>query len=211
LRLYAAVQDLMLSRTVWMLRNVGLSGGLDELVGRFRTGVEALAAAVPDLLAPEQAAERLRRIEALRAEGLPADLATRMTDLPALAAAPDAVLVAERTGIDVVAAAATLFALGRTFGLSALKAGAAGVAVADRFERLALDRAVDGLDLALRRLAVDLVPRFGAGDAGVAAWRASEAAEIERVRRFVAEIAAGTVTLAKLTLAQSLIGDLVRG
>ena len=50
-----------------------------------------------------------------------------------------------------------------------------------------------------------------AGAAAVEAWVAPRKADVERVRMSVNEIANSGLTLSKLTVAASLLGDLVRG
>src|SRR5437763_9339169 len=42
--LYAAVEDLLLDRIVWFVRNVDISKGLAEVVEHYRAGIEAVAA-----------------------------------------------------------------------------------------------------------------------------------------------------------------------
>jgi glutamate dehydrogenase len=49
-----------------------------------------------------------------------------------------------------------------------------------------------------------------AGAAAVEAWAAPRQADVERVRMSVNEIAGSGLTLAKLTVTASLLGDLVR-
>ena len=44
LDLYAAVQDLLLDRIIWFLRNVDLTKGLADLVAHYRDGIAAVAA-----------------------------------------------------------------------------------------------------------------------------------------------------------------------
>src|SRR5207244_2221424 len=58
LELHAAVQDLLLDRIVWFLRNVDLSPGLAGVVEHYRAGIEAMAAALADVLPGEAAATR---------------------------------------------------------------------------------------------------------------------------------------------------------
>jgi glutamate dehydrogenase len=50
-----------------------------------------------------------------------------------------------------------------------------------------------------------------AGAAAVEAWVASRRDEVERVRMAVHEIAASGLTLSKLSVAASMLGDLARG
>ena len=67
LDLYAAVQDLLLDRIIWFLRNVELAKGLADVVAHYRDGIAAVAAALDDALSPE-CVERTRRA-AERADG----------------------------------------------------------------------------------------------------------------------------------------------
>ncbi|HRJ69448.1 MAG TPA: NAD-glutamate dehydrogenase, partial [Beijerinckiaceae bacterium] len=58
--LYAAVQDVLVGRMAWFLRNTDLTSGLGPLVARFRQGVEAARLAVATALPAEFARERDR-------------------------------------------------------------------------------------------------------------------------------------------------------
>ena len=82
--------------------------------------------------------------------------------------------------------------------------------MSDYFDRLALDRALDSIGEAERRLAAAMATNGAAGAAAVEAWAAPRKADVERVRMSVNEIAGSGLTLAKLTVAASLLGDLVR-
>jgi glutamate dehydrogenase len=209
LALYAAVQDTVLDRMVWFIRNIDLQGELAPVVARFRPGVEQVAKALPKLLSQDQAAERARRIEALAGEGVPKPLASRIAGLPGLSASADAVIVSERSGIGVAEATATLFALDEAFGLGRLRAAAEVIAPADRYENLAIDRALDSLDLSLRRIGIEVTAGGGSGRPAVEAWFTSRAAA-GRVAASLQEMTATAFSQAKLTLAASLIADLAR-
>ena len=63
LKLYAAVQDLLLDRLVWFLRNADLSKGLAGVVEHYREGIAALTEALDKALPPEAAAARAARDE----------------------------------------------------------------------------------------------------------------------------------------------------
>ena len=97
LELYAAVQDLLLDRLVWFLRNVDLSKGLADVVEHYRDGIAAVDAALDSALPKRPRRARGARMAELVRAGVPEALARRIADLPELAAAPDIVLVADRT------------------------------------------------------------------------------------------------------------------
>jgi glutamate dehydrogenase len=79
---------------------------------------------------------------------------------------------------------------------------------------LALDRALDSIGDAERRLTAAMVQEGAdskvSGVNAVQAWIARRAQEVERITAQVAEIAHSGLTLSKLTVAASLLGDLVR-
>ena len=96
LDLYAAVQDLLLDRLVWFLRNVDLKQGLEKIVAHYRDGIAQVAAALDGALSKEAMAARDAAVAELGKAGVPEALARRIASLPALKAAPDIVLVADR-------------------------------------------------------------------------------------------------------------------
>jgi glutamate dehydrogenase len=211
LELYAAVQDLLLDRLVWFLRNVDLSKGLAEIVEHYRAGIAAVDAALDGVLSVEALAARDARAADLAKAGVPEALALRIANLPALVAAPDVVLVADRTGKPVAEVAATYFAAGTFFRLDRIVGAARGIVVNDYFDRLALDRALDSIGEAERRLTAEMVGNGAVGASAVEVWVKPRAGEVERIRSAVHEIAGSGLTLSKLSVAASLLGDLVRG
>ena len=102
--------------------------------------------------------------------GVPADLARRLAGLPALTAAPDIVLVAERTRKDIADVTATYFAAESYFQLDRITRAAREIRTSDYFDRLALDRALDAIGDAERRMAAAMTGEGAAGAAAVAAW-----------------------------------------
>jgi glutamate dehydrogenase len=210
LELYQAVQDLLLDRLVWFLRNVDLTQGLDTIVGHYREGITAVEAALDTALPEAAAAVRATRIVELTRDGVPDALARRLATLPALASAPDIVMVADRTSQGVAAAAATYFATEAFFRLDAISNAARGIVISDYFDRLALDRALDSIGDAERRLTAAMAGNGAAGAHAVEAWVAPRKAEVDRIRMSVHEIANSGLTLSKLSVAASLLGDLVK-
>jgi glutamate dehydrogenase len=210
LSLYAAVQDLLLDRIVWFLRNVDLSQGLAGVVEHYRAGIDIMAGALADVLPGEAAATRNARIAALTEARVPYALARRLADLPLLAAATDVVLVADRTGKPIPEVAATYFAAGAFFKLDRIVGAARSISVSDYFDRLALDRSLDSIGAAERRLTAEMIGNGVAGPAAVDAWVKTRQGKVDRIRAAVDEIAGSGLTLSKLSVAASLLGDLVR-
>jgi len=211
LGLYAAVQDLLLDRLVWFLRNVDLSKGLAGAVDHYRKGIGGLVAALDRVLPKEAAAARTARIAGLAAAGVPQKLAARIGSISEAAAAPDMVLIADRTGKPIDMIAATYFAAEAWFRIDRVVVAARGIAVADYFDRLALDRALDAIGDAERRLTAAMVATGKSGEAAVAAWVEPRKGEVERIRASIHQIAGSGLTLSKLTVAASLLSDLAKG
>ncbi|MFL6797316.1 MAG: NAD-glutamate dehydrogenase [Xanthobacteraceae bacterium] len=210
LGLYQEVQDLLLDRLVWFLRNVDLTQGLEGIVAHYREGIAAVAAALDGALPEGAAALRKARTAELVRNGVPEPLARRIATLPVLASAPDIVLVCERSGQSVTAVTATYFATEAFFRVDQILSAARGIVIADYFDRLALDRALDSIGDAERRLTAAMAGNGVAGSAAVEAWVRPRHAEVERIRMSVTEIANSGLTLSKLSVAASLLGDLVK-
>ncbi len=210
LRLYAAVEDLLRDRLVWFLRNVDMSKGLAGVVEHHRNGIATLSQALNSALPPEAASARAARGAELQSAGVPEALARRIADLPELAAAPDIVLVADRTKKPVAEIAATYFAAQAYFRLERIVTAARAIAVSDYFDRLALDRSLDLIGDAERRLTAAMAETNASGAAAVEAWVAPRKAEVERIRASIHTIAGSGLTLSKLSVAASLLGDLAK-
>ena len=210
LELFATVQDLLLDRIVWFLRNVDLAQGLASVIEHYHAGVTAVAAALDSVLTDTARTARATRAAELASAGVPEAIARRIADLPALISASDIVLVADRSHKAVADVAATYFAAGAYFQLDRIAAAARGIQVSDYFDRLALDRALDTIGAAECRIAAEIMANGAAGAGAVDAWVTSRRDDVERVRMAVHEIAASGLTLSKLSVAASMLGDLAR-
>src|SRR3974390_1681782 len=210
LDLYAMVQDLLLDRVIWFLRNVDLRQGLENIVAHYRDGIALVAEALDIALSKEALeAREARRAEFAKA-CVPDALAQRFAGLPALKAAPDIVLVADRAQKPVGEVTATYFAAEAFFQLDRVAGAVPGIVVADYFDRLALDRALDSIGEAERRLTAAMVVNGHAGAGAVQEWLKPRKAEVERIRAAIHEIADSGLTLSKLSVTASLLGDLAR-
>jgi glutamate dehydrogenase len=210
LELYAAVQDLLLDRLVWFLRHVDLAQGLADIVSHYRDGIADVAAIIADTL-PEEASKQIAtRRERLRQEGVPDDLSARFASLPLLKSAPDISLIAARVSRPVKEVAATYFAAQGFFKVDRIASAARGIVVSDYFDRLALDRALDTIGDAERRLTAAMLQDGAAGNDAVDAWVKANEQQVTRIRASIDQIVASGLTLSKLSVAASLLGDLAK-
>jgi glutamate dehydrogenase len=210
LELYAAVQNLLLDRLVWFLRNVDLAQGLEKIIAHYHAGIAEVEAALDGALSKQAAEARAAHMAALAKAGVPEALSRRMANLAVLKAAPDIVLVADSAGKPVGEVTATYFAAESYFQLDRVTGAASDIAVSDYFDRLALDRALDSIGDAERRLTAAMVGNGHAGADAVDGWVRPRQVEVERIRAAIHEIAGSGLTLSKLSVAASLLGDLAR-
>ncbi len=210
LGLYAAAQQHATERMLWFLRNVDFTPGLAALVARFRKGVVDLEKARDGLLSDAARAHRDAALARLTSDKVPSDLADRIVDIPIAAASLDATLIAERTGVDVVSAARTIFALADHLDLTSMRSGAQAVQTTDPYERLALDRALSAIEEASRKIAVEVVLKHGPGEKGVAKWATAKGDLLVRTLATIQGLITGPLNQAKLTVLGGLLGDLVR-
>ena len=138
-------------------------------------------------------------------------VAQSIAGIPEIAAAPDVVMIADRTRKPIAAVAAAYFAAEAYFRVDRVVTAARRIAVPDYFDRLALDRALDSIGDAERRLTAAMVETGESGEAAVEAWVKPRHAEVERIRAAIHQIAGSGLTLSKLTVAASLLGDLAKG
>ena len=211
LALYADLQALLERETLWLLRNADFVQPLGDLVLHYAEGVTDVAGLVATLVPPGLEASIAERTDALMAGGAPGGIARRIAELAALSFATDIALVAERTRSPIAAAAAAFFGVLDLFGLAGIVAAGSAIVLADRFDRMALDRALANLMRAQRDLSVDVLG-FGQGDVPtrLAAWRAHRPEAIDRVVTSVAGLTTGDMTVSRLSVAAGLLADLAR-
>jgi glutamate dehydrogenase len=149
-------------------------------------------------------------VRELAGDRVPEELAKRIGNLGVLKAAPDIVQIADRAKKPVAQVTNTYFAAESFFRLDRVAGAVATISVADYFDRLALDRALDSIGDAERRITAAMVGNGHAGASAVDEWVRPRQSEVERIRSAIHEIAGSGLTLSKLSVAASLLGDLAR-
>jgi glutamate dehydrogenase len=204
LALYAQVEALLRQEVLWFLRNASVTRGLADLVERHRDGVAQLAAA-EGLLPKDQRHALDVRISGLTKHGVPEALAQRIGALPFLSHASDIVLVAERGNVDVLRAAKAYFGVAGLFDLFRIIEDGRAIVLGDRFDRMALDRALANLMRALRDLAADVLVAGSVDD-----FVAQRSVGLARSVAAVKELTEGGITVSRLSVAAGLLTDLAR-
>src|SRR5204862_1636831 len=139
-------------------------------ISHYASGIAEVEKSLATAMSEEATKATTSRVEDLMKSGVPESLAIKIASLPALAAATDIVLVGDRTKRALADVAATYFAARDFFRVDRIADAAQQIATADYFDRLALDRARDGLGEATRQLTAEMLAGGKAGRDAVGAW-----------------------------------------
>ncbi|MEO5806073.1 NAD-glutamate dehydrogenase [Devosia sp.] len=211
LALYQSIRTLLQQEVLWFLRNSDLTLPLPEIIERHAKGVATLRDLLPTLVAPGVSESIRAAIDSAKAAGAPDATARKIAELPVLSYASDIVLVGERGGVSFSEAARAFFGVFAIFDLWAVLAQGRALVLEDRFDRMALDRALANLMRAQRDLSIDaLSSGKGSVEDRIMNWKQSRAAGIERAAGAVAELKQGQLSVSRLSVAAGLLGDLAR-
>jgi glutamate dehydrogenase len=208
----AAVQTSMILETnrlmrraiPWMLLNGAHPLAMTAEVKRLSPCVEALAGAMSQVLSAEAQAALKARAAALKAEGVPADLAKRIAGLPVLAAATDVSLIAHETGRKVEEVASVHFAIGEKLGIDWLRNRAAEVPTENHWQRQALSAIVDDLYGLQGRLAARVLAGQGSTVTELLdGWLTGRSGPMERIHTLLSELGG----IAKLDIAMLAVAN----
>jgi len=211
LGLYAEIETLLVRETLWFLRNANFENGLQPLIERYAKGIATIRGQLPALIPPFLADLIATRAAAFESGGAPRDVSRKIAELSVLSLGTDIVLVADRTGVQVVEAAAAFFGVLDTFKLGRVIEAGNRIVLADRFDRMALDRALANLMRAQRDLTADVLAA-GTGDIAsrLAAWHTTRPAAIDRITAAVQGLTEGEMTVSRLSVAAGLLADLAK-
>jgi len=209
LRLYVELQRVLRRATVWFLLNVDFSEGLDKLVVHYRKGLVDLADNFNKALPEEGRATVKARFEDYRKKGVPKDIATLFSQLRHMQRGPDIVQVATRTKQPVAAVARTFFDVAGGLGIDRLFAQSSQIVANDYYDRLAVNRTLDGIVQTHRGIALEIMSADNIGDRNWDKWAEKNADAVKRVQGSMDDLMKGKdFNLAKLAVAASQLGDL---
>jgi glutamate dehydrogenase len=177
---------------------------LADLTARYRPGVQSLAAILHQVATPDQQGRIGDHAKALRDGGVPAGLAQRIASFEVLRFAPAITDLARETERSIEHTAGVALAAADYLRLGDLEAHAGSLKVADHYDRLAIDSALEAIRTASRGLArsalrehYDRLPDF-------AVWAEAHASRLAQAKSLLDEIAAAPdLTVSRLTVAAS--------
>ncbi len=211
LELYAEVLTLQVEQTLWFLRNVSFEDGLSDIVARYKEGVAQIRAKLGDILPKFIAKSVADQAVGFVNGGAPLELARQIAELSALTLCSDIILAAEKTNSSVLEAAQAYFTIVETFKLGRITEHGGRIDLSDKFDRMALDRAMANFMRAQRDLTCDIL-LAGSGDirGRFEQWRNQRKGEIDRIIDMVADLTGDELTVSRLSVAAGLLSDLVR-
>ena len=211
----AAVQTEMLQAatrlleraTAWFLRT-GAALEIQAQIDAFRPGVAALAENIGEILPAPQRAELMRRADALKSRGVPAEAAMRAARLDFLVSAVDIVRLGLGSGLGIVDLGRIFYAVGARFRLDALRMATRRLKPETAWQKLA----VDALQEDFYAHQAEFTAKAVADGGEIGPWLNAQAPAFASVDALVREIeATPTPDLAMLTVAnRALRGSLVR-
>jgi glutamate dehydrogenase len=185
---------------------------LGPTVERYAATVQAITAALPDLLVGVAADELLADADRLRASGVPDALALRVAVCEAVVAALPVTVLAGLHDEDPLAVGRLHFVLAERLGLDWLRERIGELPRADRWQteaRAALRDDFYESQRALTDAALSATPSESSPEARADQWISAHEAEVARYRRVVDDIeAAGELDLATLAVARRALREL---
>ena len=141
-------------------------------------------------------------------------LARRVAALPLAVDVPDIVDIAKDADCDLKSAADVYYRVTETFKVGMIQDAANRLEPADFYETLALDRALQSLGTARRKICKDVIKRFGSETKPVTQWLADEQDAIGRVQGALSGIVEGgalsDMSVSRLSVVSNFLADLAK-
>jgi glutamate dehydrogenase len=174
----------------WLLHSRRAPYDIQETIGFFTAGVQAVRAGLPGLLAGRDLVTFRERQQAAVARGVPDDLAERVAGMVPAYSAFDIVEVAASTGRDVTETAEVYFDLASRLQISRLRDQIVALPRDDRWNTMARGALRDDLYAAHAALVCDVLMATSAGtpEQRLADWAVQNAAAVSRATQTLTEI-----------------------
>jgi glutamate dehydrogenase len=196
---------LIVRATLWFLRNRQHLGDLSRSIEHFHSGAERIAELFPQILPASEKTAFEASAKRLAKEGVPLELAARVSGLDAMFNVLDIVEVADRFKLDVAHVARVHFALAGELEFPWLRTSIGMLPADDHWHALAKAALRDDLAGTLRALAADALRTDALATDPVAlikSWKARNSVLYARFQQILADLrAAESPDLAMLSVA----------
>ncbi len=211
IRLYLKVQNLLRRQTMWFLRYVGdEKSDLAKIVARYKGGIQSLLSSFVEHLPSESYDFVQNQAAELIEAGVPEKFANVMAATRYMDNASDIVRVAERCKASLGDVAKLYFSVGDFMGIQWLISGARKMPVNDHYDRLAINRTIDGLQSTHRRIVTAILGQDKNKEKALELWKQHSADGIARANIAITNVrATGELSLAKLAVASAHIADVI--
>lgn len=222
--LYNTAVDLLAEQVNKIVSDVEASDalakrGVSGLVEQYKEPIQALKAAMAEILPPAASQALQTRIAYWKGRGVSQSLADQAALMPALEFAFDIVNLSRETKWSTGTIGGLFFAAGHRFQIEPARSAARAAMPEGHFDQLAVRRLVDELSMrqgALTKALAASVKTEPKGstkawlDAVFADWRAKNATAVERYEKFVMELDIGAgMSVGKLSLLSTKLADLI--
>jgi glutamate dehydrogenase len=191
LELQAEGRKMIERSALWFLRNRRQPLDIATTVSHFAPGIASLAQELPKLLAPADSESIDRLAERFCADGVPAELASRVASLDALFSGLNVIEVATACGETVETVAAVYFALGYRLDLHWLRDQIARLPAETHWQTLAQGALRDDLYSEQRELTAEVL-RQGTEDRDaetlIDSWMEENRSSVERTNAILADL-----------------------
>jgi glutamate dehydrogenase len=191
LELQAEGRKMIERSALWFLRNPRQPLDIASTVSHFAPGIASLAQELPKLLAPADSEALDRLAERFCAQGVPAELATRVASLDALFSGLNVIEVASSCGETVETVAAVYFSLGYRLDLHWLRDQIARLPAETHWQTLAQGALRDDLYSEQRELTAEVLkPGTADRDAEtlIDSWMEENRSSVERTNAILADL-----------------------
>ncbi len=137
LRLFGRAIGLMKHVTTWLMNYRWSVRPIGEAVDKFRSGIDELSAAMPQILPGSYRADWDKAAAAMSADGVPQALAEQLATTMVLGSAPDIIELAEQAGVTLAEAAGVYFQIGDRLRILWLLSSIIGFSVGGKWQALA--------------------------------------------------------------------------
>ncbi|MDO9416776.1 NAD-glutamate dehydrogenase [Pararhizobium sp.] len=196
-RIFATVTDLLLKTHM-------VDEPIDQVVKNIRMALEKLKPALPGVIPDYMSENAQQRAEYFKLNGVPADLAEKLTTLATTTLVPEVMQISAESGASLTKTAQGYFGTTQKLRIAGLLASAQRISVTDQYEAMALARSVSDISNARRDITMSALTD----------QKAKESGDTERLGRIGEQLSqlteSGEITLAKISVAAGLLGDLAQ-